>query len=272
VADEPTVGGGCKGYVFDAIEARNDILKKVFNFSKAKTYDPGDPGCVGDEDTSPVLEGSAMIGEPVPSIDPGTGETLFWFKTFAPAVAGGEETPLSIVRASDGMLKCEIWIDNRANNTPFNKQTTGIVIDSVGNGYTNFDHIGTNGVPMTGVMKIDPGTCTSTTIADFQLHQVGGSVSNVTLGANAEGQGQVLFAVGGNLYVYNMDTQTSEVYNFGSTSDVVVSAPVLLSNGDVMVSGVANTFWHIKNTKLNYGTHTWPRFRHDNLGSGILDR
>lgn len=273
VGDEPTVGGGCKGYIFDAIEARNDILKKVFNFSKAVTYDTGDRGCVGDEDTSPVLEGSAMIGEPVPSVDPETGETLFWFKSFESAIAGGSATPTSIIR-TDGSLKCEIWVDaGTTDKTPFNTQTTGIVIDSEGNGYTNFDHFNENGIQTTtGVMKIDPVTCTSTTIADFTIGSVGDSVSNVTLGADSQGNGKVLFAVGGNLYVYDMTSQTSTTYNFGSTSDDVVSAPVLLSNGDVMVSGVANTFWHIKNTNLNYGTHTWPRFRHDNLGSGILDR
>ncbi|MEK7105597.1 MAG: Ig-like domain-containing protein [Patescibacteria group bacterium] len=271
VDDEPTVGGGCKGYIFDGTEARNDILKKVFNFSKAKTYDPGDDGCVGDEDPSPLLEGSAMIGEPVPSIDRVTGETLFWFKTFEPAVAGGSQTPISIVK-TDGTLKCEIWFDGGVNKTPFNKQTTGIVIDSEGNGYTNFDYYGSNGVAMTGVAKIDPVACTSTMIASFTMSQVGDSVSNVTLGADAQGKGKVLFAVGGNLYVYDMATGTSTTYNFGSTDDDVVSGPVILTNGDVTVSGVANTFWHIKNTALNYGSNIWPRFRHDNLGSGILDR
>lgn len=270
IGDAPDVGGGCKGIIVKTNDLQAAVLGGSFKQFDifAHTYDPGDPGCTNlSSINNTLLSGSAMQGEATPSVDPGTGDLRFWYKGFQPDITGDSHTRISQVDAY-GDLICDVLIDSGASRNPFHGVTTGMVIDGEANAYTNVDYFNASGVLKTGVMQISP-TCSTKMLFEFTQGQVGGSMSQVTLVADAQNNKKLLGALNGNLYSYDFASDTISTMAL-SSSDGVVSGPVITSTGQVVILHESNILEILGSTGFSYGDNLWPRFRHDNFGSATV--
>lgn len=79
----------------------------------------------------------------------------------------------------------------------------------------------------------------------------------------------VLWAVDGTLYVYGLDGSVEATYTLGSASGVAGSP--MIHDGVIYTVSHDGTLTIIRDSGIDgYGTATWPRYRHDNAGSGSL--
>jgi len=79
----------------------------------------------------------------------------------------------------------------------------------------------------------------------------------------------VLWAVDGDLHVYGLDGTLAATYALGS--DAGVAGSPMIHEGVIYAVSHDGTLTIIRNSGLEgYGTATWPRYRHDNAGTGSL--
>lgn len=272
-ADEPTtIDGGCAGYFVDVAALRTAVLLDSFETFNlfSNTYDPGEVGCTGLSTAhNSLLKGSAMQGEAVIGQNPTTNAVQVWWKGFEPDVTGSSQTRIASTDTS-GNLVCETLVDGGVNKTPFNRASTGMVIDHLGNAYTNVDYYNTNGILMTGMMQINPTDCTTHMLVDLTASRVGGSMSGLTLAQNAAGNHLVLGAVGTSLYLHDLEDDTTTTVTLSDAVKEYVAAPVITSTGEVDLVAIDNTVYGLP-LDLSYGDHFWPRFRKDNFGSATVE-
>ncbi len=213
--------------------------------------DPGDRGCHrlghgnADED--------AVAGEPV--------------------LGMGEDVWVRHIRPTDSRLMTPIILYNRNLEEQCRVEVyTGpypwplgfygaLTVDKDGNAYAPYNLPVSIGSSKAVLLKI-ARDCSYQT-----LTQIAGVTSNASP-TLADDQ-YVLFAVNGRLLIYATDGSFVREYALASNAEVAAS-PVI-HNGVIYVLAADGTLNVIENSGLQgYGTAIWPRYRHDNHGSGAL--
>lgn len=272
MGEATTIDGGCQQFYIDTAAVRAAVLTGSFSSFDLfqHSYDPGSAGCVGlNTNANSVLAGSAIQGEAVVNLDPNTNEFRVWVKGYEPDVEGSSETRIAVTDLT-GTVVCETLVNSGVSRNPFNGVNTGMVVDQLGNGYTNVDYYDTNGVLRTGILQIDPTSCATNMLVDLTSALVGGSMSGLTLAEDTAGNHLVLGVVGTSLYSYDIDHGTTTTYAFSDGTKEFAAAPVLDASGNVAIIAKDNTVFQLHDLSLNYGDHLWPRFRKDNFGSATL--
>lgn len=280
IGDSSDVGGACSAYLVDKENFLTAGLEGGlvdFDFFAddlavgAKSYDPGDPGCANANTQGRILKTDAIQGEVTVGFNPGTMRPVYWIKSYMPDVSGSSDTPISQLN-EDFDLICDVMINSGANKNPFNGVGTGIVVSKDGTAFTNAAYYDSQGIPLTGILSIDPSDCSTTTLVELDAGSANANFGGVTLGANADGEDLILGAVAGSLYIHNLDTNETSTHALGSSdSDKVMAGPVIDSSGHVIVMNAGNVMTIFSNTGLSYGDHPWPRFRKDNFGLATVE-
>ncbi len=280
IGESPEIGGGCAAYIMDTENFLNTALSDdLVNFdffaddmTIAKSYDPGQVGCAYANAASSTMKSDAIHGELTVGKNPNTNRPFYVIKGYLPATAGTGESLISVADENFDLV-CEARFNAGTSKTPFNSVTTGVVVDNLGNIYTNATTIGSYGVKYTKMVKIDPLTCATTNLVELNAAANGSTVfSGLTLGATAENEAVLLGAAAGNLYIKNLTTGTLTTQPLASGStDTVIGAPVIDAAGRVIVMSKSNVMTIFNTLNLNYGDHFWPRFRKDNFGSATVE-
>ncbi len=222
-----------------------NIIKMDENLNILANADPDQKGCkeVG------MLE-SAIVGEVSLS-----NESL-WVQVLGP---GDEREKLSVIQYDydlNEICRAEFQGTKMWGGANFYQAPT---IDKDGNAYVTYQ-VPANRSRKAKLYKIDP-ECNTKVIAETDSQ----NLQSPTL---ADDQ-YVLFANDNTLYIYTMNGDVFKKYQLASEAGVK-SAPVI-NDGVIYVLQMDGTLNIIKNSGLNgYGEAFWPRFRHDNNGSGSL--
>lgn len=271
-------GYGCHQGMVNWKEWLSAVASKTFpsfSFSQnVKWYDPGDAGCTtasGTEDNTEADQ-SAIQGV-VLGFNPGTQKAVVWSKAAMPDVSGSEYTRISQLD-ENGDFVCDALIYSGQGRNPFHGTGTSISVDRLGRAYTNADYL-EDGIWTTGVVVIDLN-CSIEYVMGRSSVVAGGSFSGVSLAEDASGNTIIMTALGSsnsstnNLYLYNMTTGEESSTALGGSS-AVSAAPVLDSQGRIIIVDESNVMSIYNASSLSYGQNIWPRPGHDNWGSSTAE-
>ncbi len=227
------------------------VVKADKQLNILASFDPGDLGCY-------------MLPFQGANMDSVAGEMPI----------GSNELWVQYVRPNDSGMKAALYILEKGDLTErcrlefdFEPRTQAVgfyaapTLDAAGNAYVPVTVPDAAAVRKAQLFKVTP-QCQSTL-----LMEVPGSWAHASP-TLADDQ-YVLFATDGRLHILTFDGQLVGQYELGSDARVLAS-PVL-HNGAIYVLQEDGTLNIIENSGLEgYGKAVWPRYRHDNLGSGSL--
>lgn len=214
------------------------------------TFDPGDLACFKlpfDGANEDSVSGEVVVG----------GDTL-WVQYVRPNDEG-LKTALYVLNKDDLSERCRLEFDFRPDT-----QAVGFygapTLDAAGNAYLSITLPVGKSNRKAVLLKVTP-QCQST-----QLAEVSGSWAWAS--PTLVDDQFVLFVTDGQLQVLALDGQPVAHYALGSSARVLAS-PVL-HQGVVYVLQEDGTLNAIANTGFSgYGSALWPRYRHDNAGTGL---
>lgn len=207
--------------------------------------DPDDPGC----EYAGRLE-SAVAGEPV------LGPDSIWAQFIAP---GDDREKVAVIRYDRGLNEiCRVELDgsNQFTSASYYQAPT---VDRDGNAYFTYTLPDPQTRQKYGALFRATPDCEV-----VELDRVSTSaLASPTLADDR----YVLFATEGRLLIRGTDGSLFRDIPLGSNAQVV-AAPVL-HDGTLYVFATDGTLTIVPNSGLSgYGSAYWPRFRHDNAGSG----
>lgn len=279
--DDLDVGGACSAFLVDKENILDAVLDGLFAdfdlFAQdlkigAKSYDPGDAGCVGSGNYLSAIQGEITVG-----FNPATKLPTYWLKGYQPDEFGSKQTRITQLDENFEHV-CDVMVDSGLEFNPFNGPHTGMTVASDGTAFTNANYHDGSGIKRTAILAIEPTSCATTTLVELNASALGesGIFSGVTLAVDAQGHNVVLAAIAGgsasdNGKLYAMSNGNVTTYSLGSSGmDKIIAAPVIDSNGRVIVISSKNTAT-ILPLSLSYGDHPWPRFRKDNFGTATVE-
>ncbi|RMG51512.1 MAG: hypothetical protein D6723_10450 [Acidobacteria bacterium] len=227
------------------------VVKADKQLNIVASFDPGDLGCY-----MLPFQGANMdsVAGEIP-----IGPNELWVQYVRPNDSG-MRTALYILEKEDLSERCHLEFDfePRTQAVGFYAAPT---LDAEGNAYVPVTVPDATAVRKAQLFKVTP-RCQSTLLMEVPESWAHASP---TL---ADDQ-YVLFATDGRLHILTLDGQLVRQYELGSDARVLTS-PVL-HNGAIYVLQEDGTLNIIENSGLEgYGKAIWPRYRHDNLGSGSL--
>ncbi len=225
------------------------VIKTDAELNILANFDPGDMACYKLSFQGANMD--SVSGEVVPD---GTG---LWVQYVRPNDA---EMVSHVYRLDLNLqMQCDFTF-------PFIARTqaagfyAGPTVDAAGNAYVAVS-VDENGQRRATLARLTP-TCERTILAE-----VPDSIASASP-TLADDQ-YILFATDGLLQVLTFDGQVVQQYNLASSARVMAS-PVI-HNGVVYVLQEDGTLNIIENSGLQgYGNAIWPRYRHDNAGTGQL--
>lgn len=211
-------------------------------------FDPGDTGChssgVGQNDED------AVAGEVVIAAD-GSLWAVF--------THGVDSRNMFAMYNLDANLKPMCVFELQGGPLPMAGYYQSPTIDKDGNVYVN---ISLGGVGQNGngqLWKVTPA-CEGTKLADLPQ----GGTSTPVL---ADDQ-YVLTISAGKLQIRTLDGNVVKEYALATQAQVIASP--MIADGVIYVVDSTGALTVIRNSGLNgYGSAVWPRYRHDNYGSGM---
>lgn len=225
------------------------VVKLDADLNVLASADPGDPGChrtgAGENDED------AIAGEPV------LGPDSVWVQ-FGHATDSRNQATL-IRYDRDLVEQCRVELDGGPIQVA--AYYGAATVDEDGNAYVPFTlPAGNRSTGRRAVLLRVTPQCHAATLADLPNSQANASP---TLADDR----YVLFATDGRLGIYTLDGALVREYALG-TGAPVFAGPVI-HDGVVYVLASDATLTVIRNTGLQgYGRAYWPRYRHDNSGSG----
>jgi hypothetical protein len=210
-------------------------------------FDPGDRGChstgVGGNDED------AVAGEVIIAAD-GSLWTLF--------THGVDSRNMFAMYHLDGNLQPLCVFELQGGPLPMVGYYQSPTIDKDGNVYVNMMPAGISS-GFGQLWKVTPG-CQGTQLATLAQ----GGASTPVL---ADDQ-YILTIAGGQLHIRDLSGNVAKTYSLASQATVATSP--LLADGVIYVVDTTGSLTVIRNSGLQgYGTAAWPRYRHDNFGSGL---
>ncbi|MEW6084588.1 MAG: hypothetical protein AB1607_08335 [Chloroflexota bacterium] len=211
-------------------------------------FDPGDTGChssgVGQNDED------AVAGEVVIA-----GDGSLW----AVFTHGVDSRNMFAMYHLDSNLQPMCVFELQGGPLPMAGYYQSPTVDKDGNVYVN---ISLNGVGQNGagqLWKVTPA-CQGTKLADLPQ----GGTSTPVL---ADDQ-YILTISAGELQIRDLNGNIVKTYTLAAQTQVIGSP--MIADGVIYVVDSAGNLTVIRNSGLQgYGTAAWPRYRHDNFGSGV---
>ncbi|MCZ7525872.1 MAG: PQQ-binding-like beta-propeller repeat protein [Acidimicrobiia bacterium] len=237
-SDEPSDTYGCS------------VVRLDTDLNVLAAADPGDPGChrtgaaQNDED--------AVAGEPV------LGPDSVWVQ-FTHATDGRNQA--TVVRYDRDLVEqCRAEVFGGPIQVA--AYYAAPTVDAEGNAYVPFTlPDGPGGGVVATILEVTP-ECEVTTLAEVPGSR---ALASPTLADD-----DVLFATTGRLDVLTLTGDPVASYPLGSDAEVMAS-PVV-HDGTVYVLSADGTLTVIEDTGLSgYGDAFWPRYRHDDAGTGRAD-